>query len=84
MNCEVSGWKRSVCQCNECVSRRTADGLDAVPGSEPETKIREAATALCDALAERWFEPGDTDAQTARAVAAHKVLSDLLMEGGGE
>ena len=45
--------------------------------------IREAAIALCDALAERWFEPGDTEAQTARAVAAHRVLSDLLMEGGG-
>lgn len=84
MNCEASGWKPGVILCNECVSRRTADGLDAVPGSEPETKIREAATALCDALAERWFEPGDTEAQTACAVAAHKVLSDLLMEGGGE
>ena len=52
--------------------------------SGPETKLREAGIALCDALAERWFEPGDTEAQTARAVAAHKVLSDLLMEGGGE
>lgn len=47
--------------------------------------IREAANELCHALAERWFEPGDTEAQTARAVAAHKRLSDLLMmEGGGE
>lgn len=52
--------------------------------AEPDNRLREAATALCDALAERWFEPGDIEAQTARAVAAHKRLSDLLMEGGGE
>ena len=44
--------------------------------------IREAADELCQALAERWFCAGDTEAQTARAVAAHKRLSDLLMEGG--
>lgn len=52
-------------------------------GEPPNVGIREAASELCQALAERWFEPGDTEAQTARAVAAHKRLSDLLMEGGG-
>lgn len=55
-------------------------------GNEPlcqvQQHIREAADELCQALAERWFCAGDTEAQTARAVAAHKRLSDLLMEGG--
>jgi hypothetical protein len=51
---------------------------------EHQKHIREAANELCHALAERWFEPGDIEAQTARSVAAHKALSDLLMEGGGE
>lgn len=41
--------------------------------------MRSAAEELCVALAERWFAPGDVEAQTARCVAAHRRLSDILM-----
>lgn len=42
--------------------------------------IVDSARELCDALGERWFAAGDTEAQTARCVAAHMVLTDLLGE----
>ena len=45
----------------------------------PVIQDRDALEEFADALTDRWHNPGDTDAQTARAVCAHTKLEIALM-----